>query len=459
MKFQVLDILPNLKNPVTGREIRADERYSQALTSARHAEQFGFDAVGLGERHAGAFLSSGVTVLLGAIAATTSRVRIQTGVSVLSIHDPLRVAEDYATVDRSHAAGSSSSPARATKCSLAAKWGDPLFSANAIQPRDRYTVRIDHYRTEYVRHGHDPRFAYIGAGAGLYLADTTQEAKKAFGPTYEQIVAYFNQPGNHTPGNETTFAAIDDAVERGPVLVGSPQQIAEKILWFHEAFGHDLQSFSLPTVIPHEQQHRHARTLRERGHSGGPQGCPDDSVERRGPVRCSPRRPRPDGPRCRHEHRPGAALIAREGGPAKYTGVLRAVACSGGSGPHRSGLLDRNRRVAHAATRPAFAHRRHRRHRQRRGDLLRGTTPRGCVSLEGADHLLTTPGQAQRAAHIISAWDDQYIHRSRPKGGVRGRPSPSSPGLRIHHERHVFGGQFAAVVVDEPYPHGLAGGT
>jgi hypothetical protein len=36
--------------------------------------------------------------------------------------------------------------------------------------------------------------------------------------------------------------------------VGSPQQIAEKILWFHEAFGHDLQSFSLPTMIPHEQQ-------------------------------------------------------------------------------------------------------------------------------------------------------------------------------------------------------------
>ncbi|MFE4995971.1 LLM class flavin-dependent oxidoreductase [Streptomyces mirabilis] len=54
----------------------------------------------MGERHAGAFLSSGVTVLLGAIAATTSRVRIQTGVSVLSIHAPLRVAEDYATVDQ-----------------------------------------------------------------------------------------------------------------------------------------------------------------------------------------------------------------------------------------------------------------------------------------------------------------------------------------------------------------------
>ncbi|MGW7244462.1 LLM class flavin-dependent oxidoreductase [Streptomyces sp. NPDC054804] len=325
MKFQVLDILPNLKNPVTGREVRTDERYSQALTSARYAEEFGYDAVALGERHAGAFLSSGVTVLLGAIAATTSRVRIQTGVSVLSIHDPLRVAEDYATIDQLSRgrlelvigkgnelrqlpmfgiengdqwdaleekyellhrlwreenltwqgrfrgplnevtslprpfAGAPrvwhGSATTLTSASLAAKWGDPLFSANAIQPRDNYTVLIDHYRTEYAKHGHDPRFAYVGAGAGfLYLADTTQEAREAFGPMYEQIVAYFNRPGNHTPGNEMTFATIDDAIERGPVLVGSPQQIAEKILWFHEGFGHDLQSLSLPTVIPHEQQ-------------------------------------------------------------------------------------------------------------------------------------------------------------------------------------------------------------
>jgi hypothetical protein len=51
-----------------------------------------------------------------------------------------------------------------------------------------------------------------------------------------------------------TFTDIDDAIKRGPVLVGSPQQIIDKIMYFHEAFGHDLQSFSLPTMIPHEQQ-------------------------------------------------------------------------------------------------------------------------------------------------------------------------------------------------------------
>src|SRR5580698_1022097 len=100
VKFQVLDILPHIQNPVTGRLVSPSERFAQAITSATRAEELGFDAVALGERHAGHFLSSGITVLLGAIAAATSRVRIMTGVCVLSILDPVRVAEDYATIDR-----------------------------------------------------------------------------------------------------------------------------------------------------------------------------------------------------------------------------------------------------------------------------------------------------------------------------------------------------------------------
>lgn len=325
VRFQVLDILPYLQNPVTGRMISPAERYSQALTTARYAEQFGYDAVALGERHAGAFLSAGVTVLLGAIASSTSRIRIQTGVTVLSILDPVRVAEDYATVDqlsrgrleivigkgnearqlplfnvepgqqwdqlaekyellrrlwreenvtwegkfRAPLTDATTLPrpfagaprvwhgsaTTLTSASLAAKWGDPLFSANAIQPRANYQVLIDHYRAEYGRHRHDPRYAFVGAGAGfLYLADTTQEAKEHFGPVYEKIVEFFNRPGNHTPGNEMTFRDIDHSIAEGPVLVGSPQQIIDKIMYFHESYGHDLQSFSLPTMLPHEQQ-------------------------------------------------------------------------------------------------------------------------------------------------------------------------------------------------------------
>lgn len=325
MRFQVLDILPNVENPVTGRLVSTSERFAQALTAAQRAEQVGFDAVALGERHAGPMLSSGVTVLLGAIAATTSRVRLQTGVCVLSILDPVRVAEDYATIDQLSRgrmelvigkgnelrqlplfgvergqewellaekyelvrrlwreegvtwSGTCRPPLRdattlprpyagaprvwhgsattSISAELAARWGDPLFSANAIQPRASYSRLIDHYRAEYARHGHDPRYAYVAAGAGfLYLADTTQQAREQFGPTYERMVEFLLRPGNHTPGNEPAFRDIDHAIAEGPVLVGSPQQIIDKILYFHEGFHHDLQSVSLPTMIPHEQQ-------------------------------------------------------------------------------------------------------------------------------------------------------------------------------------------------------------
>src|ERR1700744_1551022 len=100
MRFQLLDILPNIQNPVTGRLVSTADRLEQALTAARQAGELGVGAGPGGGRHAGPFLSAGATVVLGAIAAATSRVRIQTGVCVLSVLDPLRVAEDYATIDQ-----------------------------------------------------------------------------------------------------------------------------------------------------------------------------------------------------------------------------------------------------------------------------------------------------------------------------------------------------------------------
>lgn len=133
---------------------------------------------------------------------------------------------------------------------LAGKWGDPLFSANAIQPRQNYKVLIDHYRSEYIRHGHDARYAFVGSGSGgTYIADTTQQAKEQYGRVYEGLVASFNTPGNNTP-----FRDIDHAVAEGPALVGSPQQVIDKILSYHESFGHDLQSISLPTTLPFEER-------------------------------------------------------------------------------------------------------------------------------------------------------------------------------------------------------------
>ncbi|AJT40860.1 LLM class flavin-dependent oxidoreductase [Psychromicrobium lacuslunae] len=322
MKFQLLDIIPHQRNPLTGRLVNPAERLAQTLLFAQRAEQLGFDAFAVGERHAGSFLSSSPVAVLGAIAASTSRIRLQTGVTVLSLHDAFRVAEDYATIDqlsrgrleitigkgnelahfplfglqsneqyellsekyellrllwseesidwsgkfRSELRQATSLPrpfagpiriwhgsaTSRTAVELAARWGDPLFSANAIQPLGAYRALIAHYFEEYELHGHDPARAYLGAGSGaggLFIAETSERAKKEFGPVYEGLVARRDVPGNNTP-----FRNIDHAVAEGPALVGTVEQVTEKILRFHDAFSHDLQSVSLPSTVPLEQQ-------------------------------------------------------------------------------------------------------------------------------------------------------------------------------------------------------------
>ena len=100
MKFQILDIIPHLKNPVTGEIVSTADRLNQVVRTAQLAEELGYDSFSVGERHAGEFISSSPTIVLAAIAAVTSRIRLQSGVTVLSVLDPVRVAEDYATIDQ-----------------------------------------------------------------------------------------------------------------------------------------------------------------------------------------------------------------------------------------------------------------------------------------------------------------------------------------------------------------------
>lgn len=76
------------------------ERYSAALEMARWADGLGFDRVVLSEHHGepDGFVSSPLTVA-AAVAARTERLRVQIAAMVTSLHDPLRLAEDIASVD------------------------------------------------------------------------------------------------------------------------------------------------------------------------------------------------------------------------------------------------------------------------------------------------------------------------------------------------------------------------
>ncbi len=86
-------------DPVTGIAPTPVERFQQLLEEVALADQSGIDAFGIGEHHRHDFLDSAPAVILGAAAARTQRIRLTSAVTVLSADDPVRVFQDFATLD------------------------------------------------------------------------------------------------------------------------------------------------------------------------------------------------------------------------------------------------------------------------------------------------------------------------------------------------------------------------
>jgi probable LLM family oxidoreductase len=75
------------------------KRMRELVEEAELAEQVGLDVFGVGEHHRPDFIVSSPAVVLGAIASRTSRIRLTSAVTVLSSDDPVRVFQDFATLD------------------------------------------------------------------------------------------------------------------------------------------------------------------------------------------------------------------------------------------------------------------------------------------------------------------------------------------------------------------------
>lgn len=83
----------------TGHVITPGQRLRDMVEEAVLAEQVGLDVYGVGEHHRPDFLASAPAVALAAIAARTTRIRLTSAVTVLSSDDPVRVFQDFATLD------------------------------------------------------------------------------------------------------------------------------------------------------------------------------------------------------------------------------------------------------------------------------------------------------------------------------------------------------------------------
>ncbi|WP_030198494.1 LLM class flavin-dependent oxidoreductase [Streptomyces sp. NRRL S-87] len=322
MKFLAITLIVHAPDPVTGVAVPVRERFREVVADAVFAEEVGFDGFGVGERHERPFLSSAPPVVLGHIAALTRTIRLFTAVTTLSLLDPVRAYEDYATLDHlsdgrldlivgkgngtAQAAlfgvtaedqwernaegfelfrrlwredrvtavprfrppltdaevlprplqrpvrvwhGSATSRA---SVDLAARYGDPLFSANVTHPVGPYAELVRHYRERWAHYGHDPARATVGAGtAGLYTARTSQAAVAGFRPAFEAYVG-----SQRAAGVPPVFPTLEDFVARSSALVGSPQQVVEKVHRYHEELGHTVLHVPADAGALGDRRHR-----------------------------------------------------------------------------------------------------------------------------------------------------------------------------------------------------------
>ena len=92
----------------------------------------------------------------------------------------------------------------------------------------------------------------VGAGtAGYYAAKTSQDAVSRYRPIFEARQAAFRRQGI-----PLVFHSLEDEIERSSALLGSPQQIIEKVHRYHEQLGHEVLNINADGAGLTPAQHR-----------------------------------------------------------------------------------------------------------------------------------------------------------------------------------------------------------
>jgi probable LLM family oxidoreductase len=289
----------------TSRALSASDRLRDLIEEIEHADQVGLDVFGIGEHHRQDFLDSAPAVILAAAAARTSRIRLTSAVTVLSSADPVRVFQNFATLDLISQGRAEMVVGRgsfidsfplfgfqledydslfAEKLDLLLKirdnehvtWsGDhrPALTGQGVYPRPvqdplpiwlgvggtpgsfaragtlglplmvaiiggethRFRSLIDLYWEAGRRAGHSLDRLKVGVHSLGYVAATTQEAADDFYPGYARAFTDIGKERGWPPATRAGFDA--QRGPRGALLIGGPDEVAEKIIRHSEALG------------------------------------------------------------------------------------------------------------------------------------------------------------------------------------------------------------------------------
>ncbi len=307
----------------SSKVINDADALAQLLERIEYADQAGLDVFGIGEHHRKGFLDSAPTLILAAAAARTKRIRLTSAVTVLSAADPVRVFQNFATLDLiSHGraemvAGRGSfieafplfgynlqdyDELFAEKLDLLLKiranefvtWSGKFRAAlknQAVYPRPlqdslpiwigvggtpesfiragtlglplmvaviggethHFRPLVDLYREAGKRAGFKSEQLKVGMHSLGYVAKTSQEAIDDFYPGYAESMTKVGKERGWPPMTRARFEA--QAGPKGALLVGSAEEVAEKILRHSNALGGISRlSFQMDSAeLPHEK--------------------------------------------------------------------------------------------------------------------------------------------------------------------------------------------------------------
>jgi probable LLM family oxidoreductase len=298
-----------------------ERRMAELLEEVELAEQVGLDVFGVGEHHRPDFVVSAPAVVLAAAAARTSRIRLTSAVSVLSSDDPVRVFQEFATVDlisggraeimagrgsfiesfplfgydlddynelfaeklellqklvaSEHVTWSGTHRAALDDLGVyprpvqqplpvwiavggtpesalrAGRLGLPMALAIIGGQPERFAPFAELFRRAAAEAGHVPP-PPLSINSHGYVAESSERAGEEFFPAYSAMMNRIGRERGWSGLTRQDFDAL--RTRRGALVVGSPDDVIEKILFQHEIFGHQrfLAQMSVGS-LPHEQ--------------------------------------------------------------------------------------------------------------------------------------------------------------------------------------------------------------
>jgi probable LLM family oxidoreductase len=321
MEIGIYTFAETTPDPRTGQVNGAGQRLRYLLEEIELADQVGLDVFGVGEHHRPDFAVSSPAVVLAAAAARTTRIRLTSAVTVLSSDDPVRVFQDFATLDLLSDGRAEIMAGRGSfiesfplfgydlgdydalfeeKLDLLLRLRDrervtwtgrhraplndlgvyprperqlPIWVAVGGTPRsvvraarlglpmalaiiggtpERFVPLVQLYRDSARDAGYDPAGLSVSINSHGWIAEDSDRAADEAFPPFAEVMTRIGRERGWPPMTRMQFDALRSP--HGALLIGSPQQVIDKILYEHELFGNDRFLLQLTVgSMPHER--------------------------------------------------------------------------------------------------------------------------------------------------------------------------------------------------------------